>query len=78
MCSLEKTNFTLVVALLVFEYPRWRTAYLFVISLSFTSDNYEIRSHTVRSKLGWRTLQERRDKIMSKLMKQIVDNKSIN
>ena len=32
-------------------------------------DSYEIRSHTVRSKLGWGTLQERRDKTMSKLMK---------
>ena len=34
MCSLKKTNFTLVVASLVVEYPRWRTAYLFVITLS--------------------------------------------
>ena len=32
-------------------------------------DSYEIRSHTVRSKLGWGTLQEKRDKTMSKLMK---------
>ena len=43
-----------------------------------TGDNYEIWSDVVRSKLGWGTLQERRDKTMSKLMKQIVDNKSIN
>ena len=43
-----------------------------------TSDSYEIRSDAVRSKLGWGNLQERRDKTMSKLMKQIVDNKSIN
>ena len=43
-----------------------------------TGDSYEIRSDAVRSKLGWVTLQERRDKIMSKLMKQIVDKKSID
>ena len=43
-----------------------------------TGDSYEIRSDAVRSKLGWGTLQERRDKIMSKLMKQIMDNNSIN
>jgi hypothetical protein len=44
-----------------------------------TGDSYEIRSDVVRSKLGWGiTLQERRDKIMSKLMKQIMDNNSIN
>ena len=43
-----------------------------------TGDSYEMRSDAVRSKLGWVTLQERRDKIMSKLMKQIVDNKSID
>ena len=42
-----------------------------------TGDSYEIRSDAVRSKLGWVTLQERRDK-MSKLMKQIVDKKSID
>ena len=43
-----------------------------------TGNSYEIRSDAVRSKLGWVTLQERRDKIMSKLMKQIVDKKSID
>ena len=43
-----------------------------------TGDSDEIRSDAVRSKLGWVTLQERRDKIMSKLMKQIVDKKSID
>ena len=43
-----------------------------------TGDSYEMRSDAVRSKFGWVTLQERRDKIMSKLMKQIVDNKSID
>ena len=40
--------------------------------------NKAARSDTVRSKLGWGTLQERRDKTMSKLVKQIVNNKSIN
>ena len=43
-----------------------------------TGDSYEIRSDAVRSKLGWVTLQERIGKIMSKLMKQIVDKKSID
>ena len=41
-------------------------------------DSYEIWSDAVRYKLGSGTLQERRDKTMSTLMKQIVDNKSIN
>ena len=45
---------------------------------TITGDSYEIRSDAVRSKFSWRTLQERRDKTMSKSMKQIVDNKSIN
>ena len=35
MCFLKKTNFTLVVASLVFEYLRYRTVFLFVIFLSF-------------------------------------------
>ena len=39
---------------------------------------YEIPSDAVRYKLGSGTLQKRRDKTMSTLMKQIVDNKSIN
>ena len=34
MCSLKKTNLTLVVISLVFEYPKRRTAYPFVIFLS--------------------------------------------
>lgn len=43
-----------------------------------TGDSYETRSDVIRSKLGWNTLQERRDDKMNNLMKKIMRDNSVD